>query len=108
MEILPDDRACICRAAKRLGEFLRNHQPAASDAEQPRIGLVIVLVSFDLKKRESRLGIAHSEIERRIGGKFFDDKLLKRCGERRREAGELVGLRRRARSSLARGRAIGR
>jgi hypothetical protein len=54
--------------------------------------LVIVLVSFDLKKRESCLAVTHTEIIRRVGGKFFHDKLLKRCGERGGKQGNGLGF----------------
>ena len=57
------------------GKLFETSRFAASDAEQLRLGIVIVLLSFDVKKRESRLAVAHSEIERRVGRKFFDDKL---------------------------------
>ena len=49
------NRTSIRRAAKGLGEFRRNYEAAAGDAERPRFGLIIILVSFDLKKRESSL-----------------------------------------------------
>ena len=76
------NRTSIRRAAKGLGEFRRNYEAAAGDAERPRFGLIIILVSFDLKKRESSLGVAHSQIERRVWRKFFDNELFERCGER--------------------------
>src|SRR6476646_4591274 len=78
---LARDRTSIRRAAKRLGEFRRNYEAAAGDAERPRFGLIIILVPFDLKKRESSLGVAYRQIERRVWRKFFDDELFERCGE---------------------------
>ena len=33
------------------------------DGEQLRIGIVIVLMSFDVEKRETGFGVAHSEVE---------------------------------------------
>ena len=72
------------------------------------LSIVIVLVSFDLEKGESRLAIAHSEIECRVGGKFLDDKLLERCGQRGGKQGIRLGLAGRARSNPARDRATDR
>ena len=56
---------------------------SAGYAERLRIGIVVVLVSFDIEKRESRFAVAHSEIESRVGREFFDDELLKRRAQRR-------------------------
>jgi hypothetical protein len=41
-------------------------------------GIVIVLMSFTVKKGESRVGIAHGEIVALVRRKFFDDELFER------------------------------
>ena len=41
-------------------------------------GVVIVVVSFDVKKDEPAFAVAHRKIERFAGGKFFDYQLLER------------------------------
>ena len=41
-------------------------------------GIVIVLVAFDVEKRESGIAVAHCKIERLIRRKFFDYQLLER------------------------------
>ena len=42
-------------------------------------------MSFNIKKSESCFAVTHSEIERRVGRKLFDDKLPERCHQRRRK-----------------------
>jgi hypothetical protein len=43
-----------------------------------RVGVVIILVSFNIKKGESGVAVAHGEIEPLIRRKFFDYELLER------------------------------
>ena len=80
------------RAAKGPGEFRRNHKAAAGDAQRPRAGLIIILVSFNFKKRESRLGVTQRQVERRIWRKFFDNELFERCGKRGGKLGNRSGF----------------
>ena len=66
----------VCRAAKRLREFFGDQQASFGDAEQLRVCVIVVLASFDIEKRESRLAVAHGQIERFARGKFFDYELV--------------------------------
>ena len=44
--------------------------------ERLRVGIVIVLVSFDVKKGESRAAVAHGEVIASAGRKFLDPGLF--------------------------------
>ena len=46
--------------------------------EQLGIGIVIVMIAFDIEENEPGLAVAHSKIERRVRRKFFHDELLDR------------------------------
>ncbi|PYI48264.1 MAG: hypothetical protein DMF11_03995 [Verrucomicrobia bacterium] len=65
--------------AKGLGKFVGHQQPSACDAEQLRIGVVIVLVSFDVEKGEPVVAIAHRKIKRIIRRKFFHNEVVDGC-----------------------------
>src|SRR4029077_17466147 len=64
--------------AQRFGKLIRNQQSTTCDAEQLRVGVVIVLMSFDIEKREAGFGVAHRKIEPCVGRRPFYDELFKR------------------------------
>ena len=63
IEILPT--TALHRTAGRAHrQTLLKSAASAGDAEQLCLGIVIVLVSFDVEKREARFAVAHSKIKR--------------------------------------------
>src|SRR6266403_1040746 len=55
---LSNCRADVCRSAKGLREFFRDQHSSVSDAEQLCVCVVVVLVPFDIEKREAGLAVA--------------------------------------------------
>ena len=49
--------------------------------QRPRIAIVIVLVPFDIEKREACFCVADGKVERCVVRKLFDDELLERRGQ---------------------------
>ena len=50
-----------------------------------RRNVVIVLMSLNVEKREARIAIAHGKIRPLARWKFFNDKLLERSAQGRRQ-----------------------
>jgi hypothetical protein len=64
--------AGVGSSSESVGEIGRDPKPSASDAEQLCIGIVIVLVSFDIEKDEACFCVAHREIELLARCELFD------------------------------------
>ena len=83
---LPDDRPSVRRTPQLFANSSEISSLPSLMLSDARGGIVLVEISFNVEKDETRFPVAHREIEERIRREFFDDELVARMPATVREA----------------------
>src|SRR5579884_2435411 len=86
-----DDCSGIRRPAKRAGKLWRHKQPATADAQELSLGIIIVMVSFNLKEGKAAAAIAHGKIALFARGQLLNDKMVQRVPGQERHICRALG-----------------